>query len=366
MRVGLSIALLLVSAVCRGEVPAAIVDQQDAVVRVVSQYTGRNSGPAGSGSYVGGNYVVSAAHLIYDYNTRRWEDIAKTVVQFRNGESIRAAPCWYDVSQDLILFALDREPNGVKPIRFVPLRRDPVTTYLVTMPVIGETVYWLGYGSSGGFMCGSGRVEYYDDNLETWIIPNRRIMTVDGPARDGDSGCPVFNVKGEQVAVLHRVRLEGGQRTKMLATSIATIYEAFAPIKPVRAGAVWIDGQVVDVQPVQSCGPGGCVPGGGGLIGGGAGIRGPFGGGIGGGFQIGGNSRPPNGPPPNYQPVPPSSRPPFIEQPKPEPEPEQPQPPLPPLSPPEPEDVPYLWIWAVLAFVICGLVAGGTYYAQLD
>lgn len=313
--------------------------------------------------------VLSCCHLMYDYDTRKWESLSQTLVQFRNGESLRAAPCWYDLTQDVMLLVLEKAPTNVRPIRFVPLKRDPATKIIVTMPVAGEVVYWIGYGSAGGFMCGDGPVEGYVAGLETWKLPNARILYTNRgyPARDGDSGCPVFNAKGQQVAVLHRNELDPRTRQpiKMLATSVATVYEAFAPIptQAVRAEAVWANGELVTVVPAQ-CGPSGCGPGG--FISGGGGIRGPFGGGVGGGFRIGpgDGSAPPNTPPPNYQPLPPGSVPPFIEQPKPEPE--QPQPPLPPPPPPEPEDVPYLWIWAVLAFVLCGLLAGGTYYAQLD
>ncbi len=169
-------------------IPSAPQTPHPAVVRVIA--TDRNSMSLGSGTLVDANddygLVISNWHVVRDA-------VGPIEVVFPDGFHSMARVVRTDREWDLAALLIWKPP--VQPV--------PVTT---AAPRPGETLTIAGYGH-GDYKAQSGACTQY-----LAPAPGRplEIVEVAAAARDGDSGGPMFNSRGELAGVLFG---EGGGRT---------------------------------------------------------------------------------------------------------------------------------------------------------
>jgi len=162
---------------CRGPVAA-----HGSVVRVV------NTGASGNRYYGSGTLVdkdgdrgivLTCAHLF-----RR--EVGAVVVVF--GDARRFAASLISVDQAWDLAALEILPPKAEPVAVAD-----------GYPRPGELLESCGYGREGRYWCNRGRALGY---ARTATTQTHETLQLTGSARDGDSGGPVFNQRGELVAVV--------------------------------------------------------------------------------------------------------------------------------------------------------------------
>lgn len=138
----------------------------------------------GSGAVVadslGTRYVLTAAHIFRD---GRGEIAAQTT----DGRIFPAALVLASEECDVALLRVDL-PEDV-----------PTLTVSASWPRQGETVWRAGFGPDETLKESSGAVKGYvkTDRCEAY-----ETLKIDGPARQGDSGGPVYNAAGEIVGVV--------------------------------------------------------------------------------------------------------------------------------------------------------------------
>ncbi len=171
---------LIVFLVATSHVQAATIPHA-AVCRVVNQVGNVNS--IGSGTLVARDettgVVITCWHIFRD------EGVGKVKVEFRKscywGNVIGKNPTW-----DLAAILIARPDVAPAPLATV-------------WPRGGDTVHWAGYGPVGKYISKTGRVTQY---LRAGTMAANELLELTGHARQGDSGGPVFNDRGELVAVL--------------------------------------------------------------------------------------------------------------------------------------------------------------------
>ncbi len=107
-------------------------------------------------------------------------------VTFPDGRTRAARMVHADAAWDLA--ALVTEPPEAQPVAVA-----------ADQPRRGEPAWSCGYGPQGRYACNQGRVTGY---VRTHTTATFETLELTGTAREGDSGGPVFNRRGELVAVL--------------------------------------------------------------------------------------------------------------------------------------------------------------------
>ncbi len=152
-----------------------------AVVRVVN-ITGRVRS-YGSGTLVHtdgqGSTILSCAHLFREGKGRIW-------VGFADGRQYEATLARLDPAWDLSALSIPAVTVAAVPV---------ASEY----PRPGEPVWSCGYGPDGRYRCNQGRALGYASTAGT---KTHETLRLSGSARDGDSGGPVLNRRGELVAVI--------------------------------------------------------------------------------------------------------------------------------------------------------------------
>jgi len=176
-------SLIVAAAVaqCAGGVcqPAAV--PHPAVARIANARAGSTC--YGSGTLVGKEdgrgVIVTCAHLF-----RR--GVGEVTVAFPGGQQHQARVLAVDETWDLA--ALEIADPGAEPIAIA-----------ADSPQPGESLQSCGFGSDGRYGCNPGRVLGYARPAGS---TTHETLTLTGRAREGDSGGPVFNGRGELVAVV--------------------------------------------------------------------------------------------------------------------------------------------------------------------
>jgi hypothetical protein len=151
----------------------------------------RNALPSGVAYLGSGTLVVMDGQTIVLTCQHLFREAAGVVtVTFADGRQAAVGMIYHNAAWDLAGLELELEnaPPGIEP---VPIGE--------TAPRKGDPVAGCGYGPNGQYACTQGRVTGYvrvegTDTFDT--------LEMSGATREGDSGGPVFNQRGELVAVL--------------------------------------------------------------------------------------------------------------------------------------------------------------------
>ncbi len=192
-----------------------------AVVRIANAGSGGTS--YGSGTLVqkgdGRGLVLSCAHLFR-------QGTGEVSVLFRDGRRHAARVMAIDGAWDLAAVEI-AEPAAAP------------ATIAETPPQPGDLLQSCGFGPDGRYGCNQGRALGY---ARTLAGTTHETLTLSGAAREGDSGGPVFNGRGELVAVVWGTdgrTVEGtycGRIRRFLAGLLAPGRRP-APLRPVPPGA---------------------------------------------------------------------------------------------------------------------------------
>src|SRR5215475_1002733 len=151
-----------------------------------------SSNGLGSGVLIANDRVLTAAHLV--------ESADRTVVEFWQGEVIPARVIGCALSADVALLQLDRSPANYSAAKLSD--SDQVS--------VGDEIFVVGapYGISNTLTAGhvSGRRALNNRSSSA----NIEFLQTDAAINSGNSGSPVFNLKGEVVGVVSNIMSKSG------------------------------------------------------------------------------------------------------------------------------------------------------------
>ena len=152
-------------------------------------------GETGSGVLISPDgRVMTAAHVVH-----AMDEIA---VEFIGGETVPARVVASEVAADLSLLKLDRVPPGAK----VSPMADSNTVHVGDPVVIVGAPYGLSHSLSAGYI--SAR---WSPNTVYRAMPLAEFFQTDATINTGNSGGPMFNMKGEVIGIVsHNISKGGG------------------------------------------------------------------------------------------------------------------------------------------------------------
>ena len=138
--------------------------------------------------------VMTAAHVVHSM-----DEIA---VEFLGGETVSARVVASEPAADLSLLQLDRVPPGA----MVSPMADSSTMHVGDPVVIVGAPYGLSYSLSAGYI--SAR---WAPNTVYKSMPMAEFFQTDAVINTGNSGGPMFNMKGEVIGIVsHNISKSGG------------------------------------------------------------------------------------------------------------------------------------------------------------
>ena len=167
--------------------------------------------------------VLTAAHVV---------QIADEItVEFLDGESVGARVVASEIKADLALLQLSRVPAGIQPARFGDSSRVQV----------GEQVFVVGapYGIAHTLTVGhvSGR---HKPNTIYAEIPLAEFIQTDAAINQGNSGGPMFNMRGEVIGIVsHIVSKSGGYEGLGFVVSSNMARQLMLERRPFWSGVTW-------------------------------------------------------------------------------------------------------------------------------
>src|SRR5215471_3432722 len=151
-----------------------------------------SSNGLGSGVLISNDRVLTAAHLV--------ESADRTVVEFSQGEVISASVIGCALSADVALLQLDHSPANYSAAKLSD--SDQVA--------VGDEIFVVGapYGISNTLSAGhvSGRRALNNRNSSG----NIEFLQTDAAINSGNSGSPVFNLKGEVIGIVSNIMSKSG------------------------------------------------------------------------------------------------------------------------------------------------------------
>jgi len=201
-------------------------DPHPAIVRIIAFDKGGRTPVFGSGTYISssGQYgiVITNWHVVRD-------SVGLVQVHFPNSFASYSAIISHDPVWDLTILMIFK-PEGV-----------PMVPIAKTAPKIDEPLWIAGYGS-GNYRLVGGRCTQY---VTPEIGLKNEFVEVSVEARQGDSGGPIFNQKGELAGVLFgsdnrstagsfcgRVKLFLDQSRERIQSAPPDPYKFFASVEP--------------------------------------------------------------------------------------------------------------------------------------
>ena len=138
-------------------------------------------------------HVMTAAHVV------QTADLVE--VEFADGTKVTAAVVASDPVKDVALLKLDKMPDRVKPAKLAD--SDEVS--------IGEEVFVIGapYGLSHTLTVGHISGRHGDDGGYMGQIQAETFQT-DAAINQGNSGGPMFNLRGEVIGIVSHIRSKSG------------------------------------------------------------------------------------------------------------------------------------------------------------
>ena len=169
--------------------------------------------------------VLTAAHVV-----QIADDIT---VEFDNGESVPARVIASEVKADLALLQLARVPAGTPPALLGDSGRVQ----------IGEEVFVIGapYGVARTLTVGhvSGR---HKPNTIYAELPLAEFIQTDAPINRGNSGGPMFNMRGEVIGIVsHIISKSGGYEGLGFVVSSNMARQLMLERRPFWSGVTWFE-----------------------------------------------------------------------------------------------------------------------------
>jgi S1-C subfamily serine protease len=205
---GLSVTALFISALAWGPAPAGAQTVREVFEKVspsvaVIRARGRDvtaSGQTrfaetGSGVLISADgKVMTAAHVVH-----AMDEIS---VEFLGGETVTARVISSEPAADLSLLQLDRVPPGAR----VATMADSNTMHVGDQVIVVGAPYGLSYSLSVGYI--SAR---WPPNTVYKTMPLAEFFQTDATINTGNSGGPMFNMKGEVIGIVsHNISKGGG------------------------------------------------------------------------------------------------------------------------------------------------------------
>ncbi len=179
----------------------------------------------GSGVLISNERVLTAAHLV--------ESADRTVVEFSGGEDIPAKVIGCSLSADVALLQLER----------VPQNSVAATLGDSDQVAVGDEIFVVGapYGISNTLTAGHVSARRPFNNR---VNPLIELLQTDAAVNSGNSGSPVFNLKGEVIGIVSSIMSKsGGSEGLAFAATSNTARHFLLEQKPFWSG---IDGFRVD------------------------------------------------------------------------------------------------------------------------
>jgi Trypsin-like peptidase domain len=183
----------------------------------------KESAALGSGSLIDAEkrYVITNYHVVEDkpvvyvqfprYIKGKLDTDKKTYIDnARTGKAIKGRVLHYDMSRDLALIQLEKIPAGMQAIPLAKNSpRQGTTVWNIGSPGKVEQVFSITEGKVRAV--GIDNFVTSGPDLEKAFRVQCKIVTTTNPTNPGDSGGPLFNSKGHQVAVTESVNLGANQ-----------------------------------------------------------------------------------------------------------------------------------------------------------
>src|SRR5215471_17499505 len=183
----------------------------------------------GSGVLIANNRVLTAAHLV--------ESADRTVVEFSQGEVIPARVIGCALSPDVALLQLDRSPANYTAAKLSD--SDQVA--------VGDEIFVVGapYGISNTLTAGHVSGRHVLDKR----TPNAAVefLQTDAAINSGNSGSPVFNLKGEVIGIVSNIMSKsGGSEGLAFAATSNTARRTLLDQKPFWTGieGILVQGEI--------------------------------------------------------------------------------------------------------------------------
>ena len=220
---GLSLAALFVSALAMASVPAGAQTVREVFEKVspsvvVIRARGRDvtaSGQTrfaetGSGVLISADgKVMTAAHVVH-----AMDEIS---VEFLRGDTVAARVVSSEPAADLSLLQLDRVPPGAK----VAAMADSSTMHVGDQVIVVGAPYGLSHSLSVGYI--SAR---WPPNTVYKTMPLAEFFQTDATINTGNSGGPMFNMKGEVIGIVsHNISKGGGSEGLGFVVTLNTAKE---------------------------------------------------------------------------------------------------------------------------------------------
>jgi len=196
-------------------------------------------GETGSGVLISTDgKVMTAAHVVHSMD--------EITVEFLGGETVTARVVASEPAADLSLLQLDRVPTGAK----VAPMADSRTMQVGDPVVIVGAPYGLSYSLSAGYI--SAR---WAPNTVYKTMPLAEFFQTDATINTGNSGGPMFNMKGEVIGIVsHNISKGGGSEGLGFVVTLNTAKQLLLEKRSFWGGleGVFLSDEVADLLNVPA------------------------------------------------------------------------------------------------------------------
>ena len=186
--------------------------------------------------------MMTAAHVVHSMD--------QIAVEFLGGETVPARVVASEPAADLSLLQLDRVPAGAKVAQLA----DSSTMQVGDPVVIVGAPYGLSYSVSAGYI--SAR---WAPNTVYKTMPMAEFFQTDAVINTGNSGGPMFNLKGEVIGIVsHNISKGGGSEGLGFVVTVNSAKQLLLEKRSVWGGleGLFLDDEVADLLnlPARSSG----------------------------------------------------------------------------------------------------------------